>query len=238
MSLRAVTAPIHTKSENRYRGLNPWAGVSETKRQRADTALVMTQLPRRATDAHSFFSVTLVRFSAGFLDDDNLRGAFKAVRDEVAKWLGVDDGDVDRVRWLYAQEPARRGEFAIRVEVQDGQPGDDVERMLRGAERATRLPCSKPAKQLELPKRRCWALLPFEQDGGEPVLTELAIAGDDPPKVVQVRVPAKVLGGAGSIRYAPGTMLALERSVGRDGDWIYLEREEPRHEQGHQGRTR
>jgi hypothetical protein len=33
--------------------------------------------------------VTLVRIAPRALDGDNLQSAFKAVRDEVAKWLGV-----------------------------------------------------------------------------------------------------------------------------------------------------
>jgi hypothetical protein len=37
------------------------------------------------------------------LDDDNLQGALKAIRDEVARLLGVDDAD-PRVSWAYAQD--------------------------------------------------------------------------------------------------------------------------------------
>jgi uracil-DNA glycosylase len=59
------------------------------------------------------------------LDDDNLRGALKAVRDEVARWLGVDDGDA-RVVWRYAQKTGSpRWEVAIAV----GPLLDDLERV-------------------------------------------------------------------------------------------------------------
>ena len=47
----------------------------------------------------------LVRCSPRKLDDDNLASAFKAIRDEVAKQLGVDDGG-DRVEWVYRQNVA------------------------------------------------------------------------------------------------------------------------------------
>ncbi len=60
--------------------------------------------------------VTLTRVSPRELDDDNLRGALKAVRDEVARLLGVDDRDA-RVQWRYGQE---KGKPAVRVEVRDG----------------------------------------------------------------------------------------------------------------------
>jgi hypothetical protein len=52
------------------------------------------------------------------LDDDNLASALKAVRDEVAKWLGVDDRDRLKVRYRYAQ---RRGPV-WGVEVEFGEP--------------------------------------------------------------------------------------------------------------------
>ena len=41
---------------------------------------------------------------------DNLPMAFKAIVDEVANWLKVDDGETDKVVWLYDQVP-------------DGKPG-------------------------------------------------------------------------------------------------------------------
>jgi hypothetical protein len=57
--------------------------------------------------------ITLVRISPRQLDDDNLRGALKAVRDEVAALHGVDDRD-PRVEWRYGQE---KGKHGVRVEV-------------------------------------------------------------------------------------------------------------------------
>lgn len=58
--------------------------------------------------------VGLTRIAPRALDDDNLAGRFKAVRDEVAKQLGIDDGD-GRIGWAYSQE---KGEEAVRVSVQ------------------------------------------------------------------------------------------------------------------------
>lgn len=61
--------------------------------------------------------VTLVRCSPRLLDDDNAVGAMKAVRDEVAAWLGVDDRD-PRVRFVVEQEkvPRLRAGTVVRVE--------------------------------------------------------------------------------------------------------------------------
>ncbi len=51
------------------------------------------------------------------VDDDNLRGAFKAVRDAVASLLGVDDAD-HRVLWHYEQRlETKRGEMGIEIDV-------------------------------------------------------------------------------------------------------------------------
>lgn len=52
------------------------------------------------------------------LDDDNLRGSLKAVRDEVARWLGVDDGS-DLVRWVYAQQKSPRWGVIVMVQEDD-----------------------------------------------------------------------------------------------------------------------
>jgi hypothetical protein len=48
------------------------------------------------------------------LDDDNLAGAMKGVRDQVAQWLGVDDKRSDVVTYVYAQD---RGPWAVQVSV-------------------------------------------------------------------------------------------------------------------------
>lgn len=55
----------------------------------------------------------LTRIAPRRLDSDNLAFAFKAIRDQIAEELGVNDGS-DAVEWLYAQES---GKAAIRVEI-------------------------------------------------------------------------------------------------------------------------
>ena len=57
--------------------------------------------------------VTLTRLApSSGLDDDNLVGAMKAIRDSVADWLGVDDKDSATVRYEYAQQ---RGPWAVGI---------------------------------------------------------------------------------------------------------------------------
>lgn len=59
--------------------------------------------------------VRLTRESKGRLDDDNLSTAMKYVRDEIARFMGVDDGKVDLIRFEYAQRhgPAHAVEIEI-----------------------------------------------------------------------------------------------------------------------------
>lgn len=61
--------------------------------------------------------VTMTRLSAGTLDDDNLQGACKAIRDGIADAYGVADND-PRIRWEYDQERCKRGEFGVLVELE------------------------------------------------------------------------------------------------------------------------
>ena len=63
--------------------------------------------------------VTLWRVSpsAKGLDKDNLQGALKAVRDQVADWLKRDDADPS-IEWRYAQRGGKRGEWLIGIDVE------------------------------------------------------------------------------------------------------------------------
>lgn len=62
--------------------------------------------------------IILLRVSARLLDDDNLGGAFKAVRDEVAKQLGAHDGPKGPLRFETKQEQlsGKGGLVIVRIE--------------------------------------------------------------------------------------------------------------------------
>lgn len=63
-------------------------------------------------------SVRLTRIApSGGVDDDNLAGSLKGVRDQVAEWLGVDDRHRNQVRYVYAQ---KRGPWGVTIEF--GEP--------------------------------------------------------------------------------------------------------------------
>ena len=63
------------------------------------------------------FNVTLTRVAPRKLDDDNWVGRAKGVRDEVARLLGIDDGD-ERLTWQYRQERGKPREKSVLVLVE------------------------------------------------------------------------------------------------------------------------
>jgi hypothetical protein len=60
-------------------------------------------------------TVRFTRHGTRRMDDDNLIGAFKAVRDEVARWLGVDDGG-EEVTWDYAPQRIGPGPATVTID--------------------------------------------------------------------------------------------------------------------------
>jgi hypothetical protein len=113
----AFVVPIRTVSALNVRE-HVQARARRVKRER-DAVLVCWP---RALRCPVPCQVELVRLSPASrsLDDDNLRGALKAIRDEVARLLGVDDADA-RVEWHYAQE---RGQWGVRVGLCAGLGGE------------------------------------------------------------------------------------------------------------------
>lgn len=67
--------------------------------------------------------VTITRIAPRQLDDDNLAGSAKHVRDGIADALGIDDGD-ERVQWRYAQAKERHpGCYTCRVRIEEAPAG-------------------------------------------------------------------------------------------------------------------
>lgn len=95
MPVIEIILPIKTISEANCR--DHWAKKAKRVKTHRTTARLMCpkfELP---------CIVTLTRVSRGTLDDDNLRGATKAVRDGIADKLGADDGS-PLIDWRYAQK--------------------------------------------------------------------------------------------------------------------------------------
>ena len=80
-----------------------WRVVAHrAKKEREAARLVMLAQGRPPTLP---ITVELTRHGIRLLDDDNLAAAMKHVRDGVADWLGVDDGDPG-ITWVVKQRKA------------------------------------------------------------------------------------------------------------------------------------
>jgi len=91
--------PVRIVSEANVR--EHWRKVAQRKQSHRRTALLMLRAtPCPCSDEQ--ITITLTRIAPRTLDDDNLASGFKAVRDGVADWLGIDDGST-RLSWRYAQ---------------------------------------------------------------------------------------------------------------------------------------
>jgi hypothetical protein len=109
------TIPIRTGQ-----GLNArehWA-VKADRVQRERHGVILL-FPRRKR-LKPPYDVHLVRISpsASPMDDDNVVGALKAIRDEVAAQLQVDDGDKKRIRFTYGDE---RGLWGVRIKIEGSE---------------------------------------------------------------------------------------------------------------------
>lgn len=67
--------------------------------------------------------VTITRIAPCALDDDNATGAAKAVRDAIARWLGVDDRS-DQIAWQVLQARGAVREYAVRLQIASVRPYD------------------------------------------------------------------------------------------------------------------
>lgn len=112
--LVALTAPMVTVSENNMR--DHWAvKARRVKEQRTYiNGLLADQIGPITKPVGAV--VHLRRIGPRILDDDNLRGSLKAVRDGVSDWLGVDDGK-KCLEWHYSQATGKHAvEVAAAVE--------------------------------------------------------------------------------------------------------------------------
>lgn len=114
-----IELPMRT-ARGQNGGELPMVRHRRVKREKADVAWFLRRHQGRTGFAKPSIpcSVLLTRIApSGGLDDDNLVGSLKSVRDAVATWLGVDDKDRMTVRYRYAQ---RRGPWGVRIEF--GEP--------------------------------------------------------------------------------------------------------------------
>jgi hypothetical protein len=114
--------PIRIASANRTRDRH-W-GVRKRATDAQRKAVAMVWLARGGNRLHPLtFAATrlLVTFTRiaprPIADTDNLISGWKAVQDEVARLLGINDGDA-RIGFAYKQERGRPKEYAARIRIE------------------------------------------------------------------------------------------------------------------------
>ncbi len=116
-----VIVPIRILSE--ANGREHWrAKAKRTGRHRGWAHTSLIGQPKPAPP----LVITLTRIAPRTLDDDNLASGFKAARDGVADWLGIDDGD-KRLTWCYEQRRGERNEYCAEVRIESEFPLDTTE---------------------------------------------------------------------------------------------------------------
>lgn len=114
-----VRIPVLTVSESNSH--EHWRHRQRRAKNQRMTTVLMLVGPFRALRPKLPCVVTLTRISPRALDDDNLRGALKHVRDGVADALGLKSDRDPRVRWEYGQAKEASdgmGEKAVEVRVE------------------------------------------------------------------------------------------------------------------------
>jgi len=106
-------------------GLNarehPMARHGRVKRERKVVTAALRNQPKPPLPC----TVVLMRCApSSGLDDDNLVGSLKGVRDAVAQWLRVDDARRETVRYRYAQT---RGMWGVVIRFEPPGPGAQLQ---------------------------------------------------------------------------------------------------------------
>ena len=219
--IREVTFPMETQSENHYRGANPWGGINRTAAQRKRVKEVLKEafVPCAMYLENwqgNRFVVTMCRISVQYLDDDNLRGSLKGVRDEIAKWLGFRDDSHAWIEFKYLMQKCKSGYQGVRVTIQCNEQGKDQRHIVGTAPVLIGEPVERATKNDKPPPRvlPCYAAPSWAKVGPDEYdLIELKL-GPTPPEKIKMTDPATK------------RSVLLRRTEGKDDDgpfWLYVE---------------
>ena len=221
---QSLQIPMLVKSENLIRGRDWGAIYGDHDAQREEVKVLLTEHiirpPAVVSAEMNQYVVTLCRISAGFLDsEDNLTGAFKHVRDAVARWLGFANDSGKLLRWKYQQQECPKKFYAIRITIDDLSEGDSRDVVvgqqpgILGAitDGWVKAPSSLPGRtkkthsakpttkntQQGLPFRKSFIACPWDAPAGAPdddiVVTPLKdfATVERPPEQLQIRIPSQ-----------------------------------------------
>jgi hypothetical protein len=114
-----------------------WPAVS--LRHRKERQAVADALAGYDPPTWPVYYVAMIRVGANLMDGDNLQAGFKSVRDQVAGFLGLDDGDA-RIVWTYYQRrtrephPYKHGKFNSWCRILIGKTTETIDAEVAGAE--------------------------------------------------------------------------------------------------------
>lgn len=117
--LLCVDFPIRTESEMNASDEPTYATTARKRSQHAIVEAVLSDAAARTAKPWLWLPlrITMVRVGPKRMDCDNATSATKFVRDAIASWLGVNDGD-DAIVWVYRREIAPA--FGVRAEIRSG----------------------------------------------------------------------------------------------------------------------
>jgi hypothetical protein len=103
---------VQTKSLANQR--DHWAVRAERGKSEKRKVQAAFRNALKLTSIKPVLRIILTRVGPKRLDPDNLCGALKAIQDQVARQLKIDDGSL-LIKWEYEQE---QGEYAVKVRVE------------------------------------------------------------------------------------------------------------------------
>lgn len=94
-----------------------WGARNRRKQDQQEAVAVAMINALRGRKVELPCTVKLIRIGPKKMDNDNLAGAMKHCQDQIARQLGVDDGDESKVRFYHYQMPVGSRDYAIKVEI-------------------------------------------------------------------------------------------------------------------------
>lgn len=205
-------APIKTISEANSR--DHWAVRRRRKEDQQSQMMIALMNNLHGRKIKFPCVVKLTRIGPNKLDGDNLQSAFKGIRDVIAKKLGVDDGDDEKVKWEYDQMPVRIRDYAVRVSITALLALFLMACGGGSAPQPTPIPASQPTVSVPTPEPRP-PLAIFQLTEERIVEGSLVL----PRGRYQNRVPgpAFVLKDGASLSCEPGTVIEESTAEATDG---------------------
>lgn len=108
----------HCKTVSEMNQREHWYVRNQRKQDQQEAVAIAMNNALRGRRVELPCIVKLTRIGPRKMDNDNLAGAMKHCQDQVARQLGVDDGDESQVRFLHYQMPIGSRDYAIKVEIE------------------------------------------------------------------------------------------------------------------------